>query len=313
MDTSKITEDFDTFVDKITLNADKVNDIIAKHNSLTNMIKSNPPVNYKVYKTRLSGSYAKHTTLNETDETKKPDVDVVLYIETEKEDVGDINSDFLEYFKDKKMSVTSDIRQQSNSIGLIYSGISVDFVIAKCDEKDNLRITCHKNNEWIDTNAIKQVDFMSDRKKQYESFNYHSLMKLFKYLNKERLNNSLKSYTLEQLVHTCVPSPKLGQTLPQMFVDTLESITKLSTIDDIKDSCDKNKTGYDEKDKSIFPFFKEEMVLVYNNAKKALNEDDKIWEDIFGDLFPKQQSTKREFIGNIDKTHTPWCDEYYRN
>lgn len=304
---SKITEDFDTFVDKISLNKDKLQDIISKHNSLTDMIKNDPPTGYKVYKTRLSGSYAKHTTLNETDDTKKPDVDVVLYIETDKEEVDEINSDFLNYFQDKKAKVVSEIRQQSNSIGLIYSNISVDFVLAKSDEDDNLRITCHKKHEWIDTNAIKQVQFMTDQNQAYEGFSYLSLMKLFKYLNKKRVDNCIKSYTLEQLIHNCVPKPKIGQTLPKVFVDTLKNIIELDSVEDIKDCCDSSKCGYDEKDKYTFTLFKDELSLIYDKAVKALDGDRKLWEEIFGDDFPKQPDQKVTNSSDYDRSQTPWC------
>ena len=59
-----LTEDFDIFVKKITLNKTKVDDIIAKHNELTDMIKNDVPDGYEIIKTRLSGSYAKNTAMN---------------------------------------------------------------------------------------------------------------------------------------------------------------------------------------------------------------------------------------------------------
>ena len=114
-----LTEDFNDFVAKISLNSKEEQDIISKHNGLTDMIKREQPEEYEIVKTRLSGSYAKHTVLNEYDEEKLPDVDVIIIIESNGKSVDEINSDFLDYFEKKKEKVTSNIRQQSNSIGLI--------------------------------------------------------------------------------------------------------------------------------------------------------------------------------------------------
>lgn len=98
-----LTEDFENFVSEISLDKHLVDDLIAKHNSLGEMIKINPPEGYKISETRLSGSYAKRIVLNETDYKKKPDVDLVLILETDKEDVEEINCDFLTYLIEKKL------------------------------------------------------------------------------------------------------------------------------------------------------------------------------------------------------------------
>lgn len=306
---ANLTEDFNSFVEEISLNRIKVDDIISKHNNLTNMIKDNPPEKYEIVKTRLSGSYAKHTVLNEYDITKKTDVDVIIVINTNEEDVDVINDDFLSYLKSKKENVVSEIRQQSNSIGLIYSNISVDIVLAKeTNNKGGIRITSNKRHDWVESNSLLQIDYMKKRKSEYEGFSYYSLMKLFKYLNKEVLDVKLKSYTLEQLVHQCSPKPRVGLRLYQAFAETLDNISKLSTISDIRDCCDKNKDGYDEKDINIFDLFLSEIRGISQLAGEAISGNRKKWEEIFGNRFPTQPSIQVKCGVNYDKKQTPWSN-----
>mgnify|MGYP004480254623 FL=1 len=303
---NSLTEDFNKFVEIISLNSKEEEDIKSKHNSLTNMIIADPPKGYNILKTRLSGSYAKHTVLNEYNVDKLPDVDIITIIDFCDKSVDEINADFLNYFEDKKGKVTSNIRQQSNSIGIIYSNISVDMVIGILKD-DKLKICSNKKHDWISSNALIHIGYMIKKNKEYEGFSYYSLMKLFKYLNKEQLNNKLKSYTLEQLIHKCCPIPTVGLRLYQAFSKTLDNIKEISSITEIRDCCDEDKDGYDEKDVLIFDSFKEEIANYSDLAKEALDGNRKKWEEIFGDRFPCQPNEIVKDEAKYDKSHTPWC------
>lgn len=304
---NSIPKDFKDFINQISLNSKEENDIKNKHNGLTNMIKEDSPKGYKIIKTRLSGSYSKHTVLNEFEENKIPDVDVIVIIEKNNNSVEQICLDFFNYFKEKKGKVTSNIRQQSNSIGIIYSNISVDIVIGII-EQNELKICSHKRNCWITSNSLKHVEYMTIKNEKYEGFSYYDLMKLFKYINKEILNNKLKSYTLEQLVHQCSPQPRAGLRLHQAFAETLNNMTKISTIDEIRDCCDINKKGYDDKDILVYRYFREEIQYYSELAKKAITGDRKKWQDIFGDRFPKQPEIIVKNEREYDESQTPWCN-----
>ena len=61
MATNRITDDFDTFVKKITINEKEKQDIIDKHNNLSKMLMEDTPEGYEIDRINLSGSYAKHT------------------------------------------------------------------------------------------------------------------------------------------------------------------------------------------------------------------------------------------------------------
>lgn len=305
---NKITDDFEHFIDEISLNETLKEDIISKHTSLENMIKSDPPEGYTIEKIRLSGSYAKHSVLNEYDENKMPDVDMIVIIKDTGKNVDTINSDFLDYFKEKKSNVVSEIRQQSNSIGLIYSNISVDVVIAIYDEKEDiLKIASSKKHDWIESNALKHIEYMKSQNKKYEGFSYYSLVKLFKYLNKEIYEIKLKSYTLEQLIHCCAPTPTVGMRLHQAFVKTINNINDLSSINEIVDCCDNTKIGYDEKDIDTFDDFMLQISETAELANDAINGNRKNWGQIFGERFPKQPNIKVENNARYDKNQTPWC------
>ena len=82
-----LTEDFETFIDTISLDKKLKNDIIDKHTSLTDMIKENHPDGYNINRTRISGSYGKDTEINEFDPNKKPDVDIVVILDTDLDNV----------------------------------------------------------------------------------------------------------------------------------------------------------------------------------------------------------------------------------
>lgn len=304
-----LTEDFDAFIDIIDQDKKIKNDIIDKHTSLTDMIKQDHPKGYNINRTRISGSYGKNTEIKEFDPNKNPDVDIVIILDTEIDDVKQINKDFYDYLIDKKASVVQEVRQQSNSIGLKYKNIDVDIVLAKDNNDGSIKITSDKKQSWIDSNCLKQIDYMTEQNKKYTTFGYKKLMKLFKYLNKEILNNKIKSYTLEMLIHQCVPSNRVDLKIWNAFSETLGNIVNLESIEDIKDCCDSAKNGYDDKDKNIFSHFKNEIFELYKKSLDAINGDRKKWEEIFGNRFPVQPEQKVKNNNQYDKKQTPWCDE----
>ncbi len=306
--TKTLTEDFNSFIDTISLDKKLKDDIISKHTSFTDMIKEDHPENYSIKKTRISGSYGKGIEINEYDPSKNPDVDIVVIIDSEIEGVNKINNDFYNYLKNKKAEVVQEVRQQSNSIGLKYKNIDVDIVLAKENDDGTIRIASNKTNTWIDSNCLKQVDYMAEQNQIY-GFGYKKLMKLFKYLNKEILVNKIKSYTMEMLVHQCVPANRVGLDLWNAFSETLGNIVALSRIEDIKDCCDSTKAGYDDKDKNIFLSFKDEIDMLHQKSLEAINGDRKKWEEIFGDRFPEQTDKQVENNNQYDKKQTPWCHE----
>ena len=148
---------------------------------------------------------------------------------------------------------------------------------------------------------------MTEQNKKYTTFGYKKLMKLFKYLNKEVLNNKIKSYTLEMLVHQCIPTNRVDLKIWNAFSETLGNIVELKNIEDIKDCCDSSKKGYDDKDKNGFIYFKDEINELYKKSLDAINGDRKKWEEIFGSRFPEQPVKKVENNNQYDKKQTPWC------
>lgn len=304
---NSLTEDFNSFINTISLDKKLKDDIIDKHTNLTNMIKKEHPDKYVIDRTRISGSYGKDIEINEFDPNKNPDVDIVILLDTDENDVDKINKDFFGFLKEKKKNEVQEVRQQSNSIGLKYKNIDVDIVLAK-DKKDKvIEITSNKKHEWIESNCLKQIDYINEKNQKYTSFSYKELMKLFKYLNKKVLNNSIKSYTLEMLVHQCIPNNRVGLRIWMAFSETLGNISNLNSIEDIYDCCDPSKKGFDEADIEKFSNFKEEISTLYQKSLDALNGNRKLWEEIFGNRFPKQPNQIVENKDNYDKKQTPWC------
>lgn len=305
-----LTEDFDSFINIISLDQKLKDDIISKHTHLTDMIKHDSPEGYSINKTRISGSYGKGTEINEFNPNKNPDVDIVLMLDTDIDDIQKINKDFYDYFVNKKASVVQEVRLQSNSIGLKYKNIDVDIVLAKYSNSNDgsIKITSDKKQSWIDSNCLRQIDYMTNQNQKYTTFGYKKLVKLFKYLNKEILTNKIKSYTLEMLIHQCAPSPRVDLKIWNAFSETLGNIANLENIEDIRDCCDSTKKGYDDKDKVRFLYFRNEISELYKKSLDAINGDRKKWEEIFGSRFPAQPNIKVENNNQYDKKQTPWCN-----
>ena len=141
-------------------------------------------------------------------------------------------------------------------------------------EKDGEKISdkviaiTSKIGEKISFRRFEVVEKTDSQNKKYTTFGYKKLMKLFKYLNKEVLNNKIKSYTLEMLVHQCIPTNRVDLKIWNAFSETLGNIAELKNIEDINDCCDSSKKGYDDKDKNGFIYFKEEINELY---KKSLD------------------------------------------
>lgn len=302
---NSLTEDFNSFIDLISLDKKLKDDIISKHTSLTDMLKEEHPEPYKIIKTRISGSYGKNIEINEYDPNKNPDVDIVVILDAEIEDVDQINNDFYNYLVDKKSAVVQEVKLQSNSIGLKYKNIDVDIVLAKENNDGSIKITSNKKHTWIDSNCLRQIDYMTAQNQKY-GFGYKSLMKIFKYINKEILQNKIKSYTLEMLIHKCVPNNRVDLKIWTAFSETLGNIVKLESIEDIKDCCDSSKKGYDDKDIKNFLSFQTEINKLYKKSLEAIDGNRKKWEEIFGSKFPNQPNIKVENNNQYDKKQTPW-------
>lgn len=300
-----LTNDFNEFLNLIGIDASTKKDIQNKHTSFSSMINKADINNYEIISTHLSGSYAKHTEINEPD-NKNPDVDLVVFFNTNVKDPNKIYNDFYNYIYDKKISKTKEIRKQSNSIGLKYEDIDMDIVLAPNCNIEDLKIVSVKEQNIIDSNCLKHVEYLINRNQQFKdnTFSFYSLHKLFKYINKFRINNKIKSFTLEMLINNCCPKPKNDDELWHMFLYTLENIINITSIELIKDCCDKNKQGYDDKDIFIFTLFKSELISIYNLTKEAISGKRTNWNLIFGDLFPQQEDVQNNNI--YDRTQTPW-------
>ena len=109
------------------------------------------------------------------------------------------------------------------------------------------------------------------------------------------------------LVHQCVPNNRVDLEIWIAFSETLGNIANLSSIDDIKDCCDSSKKGYDDKDKKIFSYFKDEIYEIYEKSVEAINGNRKKWEEIFGSRFPEQTEDIVVNNNEYDKKQTPWC------
>ncbi len=302
---NKISDDFNNYIDSITIAQRDIDDIVAKHNSFREMIQKNPPEGYSIERIRLSGSYAKGLVVKDEDKKSKPDVDMIIIFKNMNYNISKIATDIEKYLNEKKGNISKNIRKQSNSFRVEYENIDLDIVIAR-EINGKLEIASFKNNTWQESNCLKQVDYYKNINDNYK-YDYKGLMKIFKYMNKNILKYSIKSYTMEMFVNQCVPKSSI-MSIQEAVLETLIEMNRITNIAEIKDCVDKNKSGYDIKDFFHFSSFKAEISLICGTMEMALNGNRKLLEEIFGEKFPKQNDVIVKDRSTHEKKHTPYCN-----
>lgn len=255
--------------------------------------------------TRLAGSYARHTAINNI-----KDVDILLIVNSDYynrpvEVVLDAVSSAL-YGLPKKLGYTGEVttrRRQRRSVNVSFkeAGVSLDIVpaVARNGMSKPLEIPDREWTKWVKTHPLGYGDALSRINQQYGG-KVVPLIKLLKQWRDAHMSyRRPKSYWLESLVFNLVSTKTVttdGKAYSDLFRDVLGAIyANFSTclngtksVPEIPDPMLGHNVAHNWE-RADFEAFMERIHQSYNWAQRALmpsvSEEDavRLWKNVFGD------------------------------
>lgn len=289
----ELASDFKTLLSSIQPGDDNVKDAKAAHEKVREQLRTDEEFKDAHKDTFLSGSYARHTAINDIN-----DVDVICIIDidhtiTAAEVVIAWTQAILsKYYKQTK--------RQGRSVGAqADKGVWLDIVPATPMNGDDgpLWIPDREAREWVSTHPKGQIKAATDKNKAIDGY-YVQVVKLMKFWRDRLPTKSckLKSYILESLIHGSIGSPSSHA---RAVVNVLEGIeSSYGVYRDLKIVPTISDPGYSSVNVAKhweFDDFKDFMTQVKSaaaTARKALDNTDetesrKLWRQIFGSTFGK--------------------------
>ena len=200
----ELSSDFKALLSSIQPGDQDVTDAKAAHEKVREQLRNDSEFKDAHKDTFLSGSYARHTAINDIN-----DVDVICVV--------DINRDITKsevvlawtqgilgkYYKETKL--------QGRSVGAqAAKGVWLDIVPATPIAADDgpLWIPDRQANEWVKTHPKGQIQAATDKNKDTSGY-YVQVVKLMKFWRDRLPREScrLKSYILESMIHGNIGSP----------------------------------------------------------------------------------------------------------
>lgn len=287
----ELAADFKALLSSIQPGETDVADAKAAHEKVRERLRSDDEFKDAHKDTFLSGSYARHTAINDIN-----DVDVICIVDidhtiTQPEVVLAWTESILgKYYEETK--------RQGRSVGAqAAKGVWLDIVPATLMNGDDgpLWIPDRKAQAWVPTHPKGQIKTATDKNKAISGY-YVQVVKLLKYWRDKLPTESckLKSYILESLIHGSIGSPSCHARAVVNVFEGVESsygiYRDLNTVPVISDPAyaSVNVAKHWE-----FKEFKDFMLQVRSAAaaaRKALDNTDetesrKLWRQIFGSKF----------------------------
>ncbi|HLK63287.1 MAG TPA: hypothetical protein VKU19_07600 [Bryobacteraceae bacterium] len=287
----ELAADFKALLSSIQPGDTDVADAKAAHEKVRERLRSDDEFKDAHKDTFLSGSYARHTAINDIN-----DVDVICIVDidhtiTQPEVVLAWTESILgKYYEETK--------RQGRSVGAqAAKGVWLDIVPATLMNGDDgpLWIPDRKAQAWVPTHPKGQIKTATDKNKAISGY-YVQVVKLLKYWRDKLPTESckLKSYILESLIHGSIGSPSCPARAVANVFEGVESsygiYRDLNTVPVISDPAyaSVNVAKHWE-----FKEFKDFMLQVRSaaaTARKALDNTDetesrKLWRQIFGSKF----------------------------
>ncbi|MDP9266930.1 MAG: hypothetical protein M3P27_01215 [Acidobacteriota bacterium] len=241
--------------------------------------------------TFLSGSYARHTAINDIN-----DVDVICIFDLDhsitKPDVVLVwtQSILARYHKETKL--------QGRSVGAQGAkGVWLDIVPATPVAGDDgpLWIPDRQVLQWVQTHPKGQIQAATDKNKSTNGY-YVQVVKLMKFWRDRLPNEScrLKSYILESLIHGSIGSPTSHASAVVNVMEGIEraygAYRNLNMVPTIADPGYSAVTVDKHWQPEDFTNFMEQVKTAAITARKALDSTDeadsrKFWRQVFGPKF----------------------------
>jgi hypothetical protein len=263
----------------------------AAHETVRQQLRTDSEFKEAHKDTFLSGSYARHTAINDIN-----DVDVICVIDvdhliTQPEVVLAWTQSILaKYYKQTK--------RQGRSVGVqAAGGVWLDIVPATPIAQDDgpLWIPDREAKVWVATHPKGQIKAASDNNKATNGY-YVQIVKLMKFWRDQLPNESckLKSYILESLVHRTIGMPSSHAT---GVVNVLEGIENsygayggTGSVPSVPDPGYASVNVAKHWEPADFTAFMNQVKTAAVTARKALNSQDegesrKLWRQLFGSRF----------------------------
>ncbi len=289
----ELDADFKVILSSIQPDDDDVADAKAAHETVRERLRTDDEFEEAHKDTFLSGSYARHTAINNIN-----DVDVICIVDidqsiTEAEVVLAWTQSILgKYYKKTT--------RQGRSVGAqADKGVWLDIVPATPMTTDDgpLWIPDREAKQWVQTHPKGQIKAASDKNKATNGY-YVQVVKLMKFW-RDRLpaeSCRLKSYILESLVHRTIGCPSSHATAVVNVLEGIESSygayrgTGMVPVIPDPGYVSVNVTKHWEA--GDFTDFMSQVKTAASTARKALDSTDemecrKLWRQIFGATFGK--------------------------
>lgn len=287
----ELAADFKCLLSSIQPGDQDVSNAKAAHEKVREQLRTDTESKDAHKDTFLSGSYARHTAINDIN-----DVDVICVFDIDRSITDPevvlawTQSVLARYYKETK--------RQGRSVGAQGAkGVWLDIVPATLMATDDgpLWIPDREAKEWVATHPKGQINAAVDKNKTTDGF-YVQVVKLMKFWRDRLPTEScrLKSYILESLIHASIGSPSSHATA---VVNSLEGIehsygfyrnTNMTpTIPDPGYPSVNVAKHWQPKD---FTEFMEQVKTAATTSRKALDSTDeaesrKLWRQVFGQKF----------------------------
>jgi Second Messenger Oligonucleotide or Dinucleotide Synthetase domain len=287
----ELAEDFKTLLYSIQPDDDDVADAKNAHEKVRDQLCTDDEFKEAHKDTFLSGSYARHTAINDIN-----DVDVICIVDIDHSiTAAEVVLAWTQSILGKYYKTT---KRQGRSVGAqAAKGVWVDIVPATPMNGDDgpLWIPDREAKQWVQTHPKGQIKAATD-KNQSTNGNYIQVVKLMKFWRDRLPTEScqLKSYILESLVHRTIGSPSSHATAVVGVLEGIENsygaYRDRGIVPSIADPGYASVNVAKHWEVGDFRAFMNQVKTAAGTARKALNSADeaesrKLWRNVFGPTF----------------------------
>ena len=297
---------FKEFLTDIEPSPTTISNASSAHQELRDFLKSDEDFKNYHQKDFLSGSYFRDTAIRPREkngQTERPDVDIIVVTN---HSISDDPKDVVDLLFKTLGKKYPNIRRQARSVGIESNKANMDVVpVIPCGTM--YLIPDRKQEEWLLTNPPGHTNWTTQMN-TLAGERFKPLVKLMKWWRRENPTRAKKpkGFVIECVTAECMNY--LETYYGELFVQILENIvTKyeldalLNTVPNIPDPAGTGNYVTDGITPAAFADFFNKAKAHAELGRKALNETDvekatKLWKKIFGDRFPKTESSRSESL-----------------
>lgn len=287
----ELTADFKSFLSSIEPGEDEVSAAKAAHEEVREQLRTDPESKDAHKDTFLSGSYARHTAINDIN-----DVDVICVLDIDQRITqAEVVLAWMEGILGKHYEKP---KRQGRSIGVTAdNGVWLDIVPAAPISADDgpLWIPDREASAWVQTHPKGQIAAGLNKNKATNGY-FVQVAKLLKAWRDRLPTDSckLKSYILETLVHGCIGNPTSHASAVVNVLEGIErsygSYRSLGVVPVISDPGYPSVNVAKRLSVKEFTDFMTQVKSAAATARKAFDETNesasrKLWRQLFGSTF----------------------------